>query len=38
MRHGSGADKALVAELKTLVSQNATDTLLVSTRIRYKSM
>ena len=38
MRHGRGVDKALVAEYKPLeLSQNATDTLLVSTRTRYKS-
>ena len=35
--HGRGVDKALVAEQKPLESQNATDTLLVSMRTRYKS-
>lgn len=38
MRHGKGVDEVLVAEQKPLESQNETDTLLVSTRTRYKSM
>ena len=36
MIHGRGVDKALLAEQKPLESQNATDTLLVSRRTRYK--
>ena len=36
MIRGRGVDKALLAEQKPLESQNATDTLLVSRRTRYK--